>query len=110
MSRIVRAVEPPLKVSLLIPFGVKGWNILMRRCKNEKISPEKALLDEVINQLMRRNYTEEDVEQVLEKDNLSDQVTTWVEKNRRMLSFGKGGVYGTLKFSVSPREILEVKT
>lgn len=105
MSRTVRAVEPPLKVSLLVPFGVKGWKILMRRCKNEKISPEKALLDEVIDQLMRRNYTEEDIERVLEQDKLSDQVTTWVERNRRMLSLGQGGVYGTLKFFVSPREI-----
>lgn len=104
-TRTVRAAEPPLKVSLSVPFGVKGWNTLMRRCKNEKISPEKGLLDEVIDHLTRRNYTEEDIERVLEQDNLSDQVTTWVERNRRMLSLGKGGVYATLKFSVSPREI-----
>ncbi len=105
MSRIVRAARPTLKVSLFVPFGVKGYNTLIRRCKDEKLFPEEVLLDVVVDQLKHRNYTEEDIERVLQQDNLSDQVTTWTEKNRKMLSFGQGGVYATLKFLVSPREI-----
>ena len=105
MSGIVRAARTPPKVPLFIPFGVKGYNTLIRRCKKEKLPPEAVLLDEVVDQLRRRNYGEKDIERVLEQDGLSDQVTTWVERNRKMLSFGQGGVYGTLKFLVSPREI-----
>ena len=105
MSRIVRAARTPPKAPLFIPFGVKGYNTLIRRCKKEKLSPEEVLLDVVIDQLKSRNYTEEDIERMLEQDSLPDQVTTWIEKIRRMLSFGQGGVYATLKFLVSPREI-----
>ena len=109
MSRVVRVAQLPPKVPLFVPFGVKGCNTLIKRCKKEKLSPEAVLLDEVIDQLRRHNYGEEEIERVLEKDNLSDQVTTWIERNRKMLSLGQGGVYGTLEFSVTPREIQEVR-
>jgi len=109
MSRTVRAREPPRKASFFVPFGVEGCNTLIRRCEDEKLTPEKVLLDVVVDQLKRRNYTEEDIERVLERDDLSGQVATWVEKNRTMLSYGHGGVYATLKFLVTPREIQEVR-
>ena len=101
----MRPTGPLPKPVIFIPFGTEGLKALVMKCKKEKVSAEEALLATVINKLKLGLYTEEDIEMVLEKDDLVEQVNTWVEKNRRMLSIGQGGVYETLKFSISPRDV-----
>lgn len=99
--------SPPPKPVIFVPFGTEGLKTLVTRCKKEKLSAEDALLATVIDQLKLGLYTEKDIEMVLKEDNLVEQVNEWVGKNRRMLSLGRGGVYKTLKFSVSPRDVEE---
>lgn len=101
---------PPPKPVIFVPFGVEGLKALVAKCKKEKLSAEDALLATVIDRLKLALYTEKDIEMVLEKDDLAEQGNTWVERNRRMLKIGQGGVYQTLKFSVSPRDVTEAIT
>ena len=101
-----KVVSTPPKPVLFVPFGIKGLKTLIAKCKGDNILAENALLVTVIDHLKLNHYTDKDIEWVLENDNLADQVNTWVEKNRTMLSLGQGGVYGTLKFSVSPPEVV----
>ena len=101
----MRPQGPPLKPVISVPFGTEGLKALVTRCKKEKLSAEDALLATVIDKLKLGLYTDKDIERVLKEDNLVEQVNTWVEKNRRMLSLGQGGVYQTLSFSVSVRDV-----
>ena len=113
MSRRTRwsrkPVAPSSKPTLFVPFGVTGLKALVAKCKADKCSAEDALLVTVIDHLKLSRYSDKEIKQVLENDNLADQVNTWVKKNREMLSLGQGGVYATLKFSVTSQEILEVR-
>ncbi len=104
-NRTVRPKGPPPKPIIFVPFGVEGLKTLVAKCKREKVSAEEALLATVIDQLKLGLYTEKDIERVLEEDDLAEQVNTWVKMNRKMLTFGRGGIYQTLKFSVSPRDV-----
>ncbi len=101
-----RPITAPPKPILFLPFGVAGAKELVAKCKAEKCSAEDALFAVVINHLKLSHYTDKDIEGVLANDNLSDQVNTWVEKNRRMLALGQGGVYAALEFTVSPPEVV----
>ncbi len=102
------ATTPP-KPILFVPFGATGLKALVAKCKADKCSAEDALLVTVIDHLKLNHYTDKDIEWVLENNNLADQVNTWVERNRTMLSLGQGGVYGTLKFFVSPPEVIGLR-
>ena len=97
-------------VDLHMPFGVKGLKVVHSTCKASGLSAETVLLANVIHRLKLALYTKKDIERVLEEDGLVEQVNEWIAKNRRMLSFGDGGVFKMLKFQISPREIPEGST
>lgn len=99
----------PIKVKLFVPFGVNVLNLVIERSNKSK-NPfeetlERSLMDQVLKQLQLNHYTSTDIEMVKRNDDLEGQVKGWVDKNLRMLSFGKGGVYKTLVFEISPRVI-----
>ncbi len=102
-----KPIAAPPKPILFLPFGVTGAKELVAKCNAEKCSAEDALLAVVISHLKLTHYTDKDIEWVLENDDLSDQVNTWVERNRRMLTLGQGGVYAALEFTVSPPEVVD---
>ncbi len=107
MNEVTLIGSQPGKVPFFVPFGARGVKALITLCKKENISAEKALLQVVLDLLKNSKYTGEDIERVLERDNIHEQVAYWVDKNRKMLSLGRGGVYATLRFSISQRDITE---
>jgi len=94
-------------VDVHVPFGVEGLKAIHNTCKESGLSAEDVLLANVLHRLKLALYTKKDIERVLKEDDLAGQIIGQIEKNRKMLSFGEGGVYKTMKFRISPREIPE---
>ena len=96
-----------LLTDFYVPFGIDGLKAINKTCNESGLSAEAVLLANILHRLKVASYTDKDIERVLEEDNLVGQVDEWIAKNRRMLKFGDGGVFKTLKFKISPREIPE---
>lgn len=94
------------KAVLYFPFGIDGAKQILKEWKDSKITLDEILLNRVVKNLKDRYYyTDKDIEFIKEHDDLEGQVNTWLDRNRRMLELGDGGLYQTLIFKISPRTI-----